>query len=242
MSEWRCNRHCYFNNKPCVLLQQHGETNSISPPTVKTTLTAKCYTDMHNVAPATANKAAELGWCFIFCSLASPVRCDKEGGRGRRGAERPCVCVCVCVCVSVCLCGCVCVCVCSCVCVSVMWCDAGAPSLLTPTQLSWEPISCRWAQLLRPQSRSRFIYTQFCLLLLALNKGGRRRRRKERGDEGGGAAIAGFGPPARDVRGDQWGFHPKGSLPCEESSKIAMKAKFTVERDQVWLVVTKLHP
>lgn len=117
-------------------LQQHGETNTISPPTGKATLTAKCFSDMHNTAPATANKPAELGWCFIFCSPASPVRCDKEGWGGRRGDKRRSMCVCV-------------------------WCDAGAPSPLTPNQLPWEPISHRWAHLLQLQSRSTLIDTAF---------------------------------------------------------------------------------
>lgn len=43
---------------------------------------------MRNAAAATANKLAELGWCFIFRSPASPVRCDTErwGVRARCSA------------------------------------------------------------------------------------------------------------------------------------------------------------
>lgn len=64
-----------------LLLQQHSDTNAISTPTAKATLTAKCFTDMNNASPAIANKPAELRWCFIFFSPATLVRCDKEGRR-----------------------------------------------------------------------------------------------------------------------------------------------------------------
>lgn len=53
-SEWQCNGapYCCFCKKASVfLLQVHGEINTISPPTVKGILTAKCFSGMYNIAP-----------------------------------------------------------------------------------------------------------------------------------------------------------------------------------------------
>lgn len=108
---------------------------------------------------------------------------DVTGRRGGRGETRDLKCVCVC---------------------KKDWCAAGAPSLLTPTQLSGEPISHRWAQLWRPRRCRTFIYTQF--LLSAFNEGARRRGREE-GGRAETLLTSWFGLSARGR--DLWGFCPK---------------------------------
>lgn len=91
------------------------------------------------------------------------------------------------VCMHVCLCVCVC----------------AALSLLTSTQLSWEPISHHWAQLWRPRSCSRFICTRF--LLSAPNEGVRMRGR-EKGRRRSRCIILG------EIRGMCAGSSPKLDL------------------------------
>lgn len=109
-----------------------------------------------------------------------------------------------------------------CACVSVIaWCDAGAPSPLTTTQISWEPISHRWAQLWRLQSRSRFIYTQF--LRSSPNEGSRRRKREGERTREEEHTFLDLGHQLMMLGADLWGFHPNWDLYWKYKIATGMK-------------------